>query len=572
MLRKHAWGVLFALIVGLISVAPTILAPLSLGNTYHGIQYLPLDDEDIYRARIHEILDGHYSVASPFLYEYKDTSPVAVPPINEWLYALPAFLFGLSVVIVVSKFVLPALLFFFAYLLVRRLLKDEISVALTAIAAGLVVVFGTDIVNYQSVIPALKGLAPVNPLLWTRLVNPIVGAVEVFAFLYLLARVCEGDRRFVIPAGVVLALTVGYFFSFGISASVLGVLFLAALWRKEYGFSRHAAYIFLLSLTLDAWYWYQTLFSVSGPTGRALAERNGMSFTHAPVLNKMLLLATLFVLASYLYMRFWQKRADYGRVWIFLGALLLGSWLALNQQIITGREIWYHHFVQYTVPFSLFAMLIASYLSWRLVAPRLWQLGIYGLLGLLLAYGLFSVTSFVPRMDAFAKAQQYAGVVSFLNANAPPDCVVLIKEPDQEELERLIPSYTSCNVYSSTSNFIGVPQERILHNYLLRLRLNGVTSENVHAYLLAHESDIRGYFFTNWSEMFGKGNDSFVQDKAALVEKAYPAFLAGDLKMELQTYSMDYLLSTDSLTQSVLAKLQGLHEIRASDQYVTYAF
>ena len=567
MLRKHAWGICFALLVGLVAVAPTILAPLSLGSAYRSIQYLPLDDEDIYRARIHEILDGHYSVASPFLYEYKDTSPAAVLPINEWLYALPAFLFGLSTIIIFSKFLLPALLFFFVYLLAHRLMKDDPSTTLAAITAGLLVAFGTELVNYQSVIPALKGLAPVNPLLWTRLVNPIVGAIEVFAFLYLLVRVQEGDRRFVIPASIVLALTVGYFFSFGISISILAALFLISVGKREYGCAKHLAYIFLLSLVLDAWYWYQTLFSVSGAAGRALAERNGMSFTHTPVLNKMLLLATLFVLASYLYARFRQKSAEYERVLIFLGALLAGSWVAFNQQVITGREIWYYHFVQYTVPLSLFAMLVASYISWRFAAPRRWRFGMYGLFGLLIAYGLFSMTSFVPRMDAFAKAQRYAGVVSFLNTNAPRDCVVLIKEPDQEELERLIPGYTSCNVYSTTSTFFGIPPERILHNYLLRLRLNGVTKDTLHAYLITHEGDVRGYFFQNWSELFGKGNDAWVQSKAALVEKAYPAFLAGDLKTELQRYRMNYLLTT-----TPLRGLPGLHPVVTEGAFSLYSF
>jgi hypothetical protein len=566
MLQKHAWGICFALLVGLIAVAPTILAPLSLGEAYRGIQYLPLNDEETYRARIHEILDGYYTVASPFLYEYKDTSPVAMLPVNEWLYALPAFLFGLSFVIVAGKFLLPALLFFFVYLLARRLLKDDTSATLTAVTVGLVVVFGTDLVNYQSVIPALKGLAPVNPLLWTRLVNPIVGAVEIFAFLYLLARVWEGDRRFVIPAGVVFALTVGYFFSFGIAVSILVLLFLAALWKKEYGFVRHAAYILLLSLVLDAWYWYQTLFSVSGPAGRALAERNGMSFTHMPVLNKMLLLATLFVLVSYGYVRFRHLHTGYKNVWIFLAALILSSWLVFNQQIVTGREIWYYHFVQYTVPLSLIAIVVALHISWRFVTPRLWRFSMCGLLGLLLAFGLFSITSFIPRADLFAKTQQYESIVSFLNANAPRDCVVLTV--DAEEVERLIPAYTSCNTYSTSVIFAGVPEERILHNYLLRLRLSGVTANNVHAYLLAHESDIRNYFFDNWAELFGSGDDSFVQGKTALVEKAYLAFLAGNLQKELQTYRMDYLLTTAPIPES----LPGLHRVATEGAFSLYSF
>jgi hypothetical protein len=568
MLRKHAWGLSFALLVGLISVAPTVLAPLPLGRDYRGIQYLPLDDEDIYRARIHEILDGHYAVASPFLYEYKNTSVVAVPPINEWFYALPAFLFGLSAVIVASKFLLPAFLFFFSYLLVRRLLKEEPAVTLTAVVAGLLVAFGTNLMNYQSVIPALEGLAPVNPILWTRLVNPVVGAVEVFAFLYLLLRVWEGDRRFVIPAGAVLALMVGYFFSFGIAASILAVLLLGALAKKEYSRARYVAYIFLLSLVLDAWYWYQTLFSVSGPAGRVLAERNGMSFTHAPVLNKMLITATLFVAASYLYARFRQKQTEYDNVWFFLGTLLLGSWLALNQQIITGREIWYHHFVQYTVPLSLVAIAVASHISWRFAASRVWRFGMYSILGLLLAYGLFSTTHF-KQAPAFAESQENAEIMSWLQTNAQKDCVVLVSAI--EEVERLIPAYTSCNTYNTSVTFAGVPKERVLHNYLLGLRLRGITRDTVRDYLDSHSTEVRVYFFDNWSELFTTGSDAWAQETNTSLEHSYAAFLRGNLRDQILTFRTDYILTSEPIPLETVSVLPTLRLVKAGLGYYLYA-
>src|SRR3989339_1428561 len=119
-MKKHTLATLFAVLVGLLSLFPSILAPLAVGGDYAGMQFLYIDDEDIYRARIHEVMEGHIGVASPYFFEYKDM-PVMVPPINEWLYALPALFFGLSFVITLSKFLFPALLFLLIYVLTRSM-------------------------------------------------------------------------------------------------------------------------------------------------------------------------------------------------------------------------------------------------------------------------------------------------------------------------------------------------------------------------------------------------------------------------------------------------------------------
>ena len=138
-IKNHARAIFCAFFVGLITVLPQFILPLSLGVDYKGIQPLLLDDEDIYRARIHEIIDGYPGVASPYFYEYK-TAAVVVYPVNEWLYALPSFIFGLSFVITFSKFALPALLFFLVYLFIRRLTdkKDDepVDSELAALAGG----------------------------------------------------------------------------------------------------------------------------------------------------------------------------------------------------------------------------------------------------------------------------------------------------------------------------------------------------------------------------------------------------------------------------------------------------
>lgn len=571
--QKHAYALILAVVAASVCVAPSFLAPQALGSGYHGIQYLPLNDEDIYRARIHEVLDGHAMVASPFLYEYKN-SPVVVVPINEWLYALPAFIFGLAGVMVASKFFLPFILFLLVYFLTRKLLSDRddaLSVS-TALAAAFFVTLGSAFVDYRSMFTLLLEGGTPGPHMWTRPVNPIIGAVQLFGFLLLLLSVWERKRRYAyVAAGVLLATTIGYFFTLGLSFAILGALCLFALLRKEFTVARETIYILLISLVLDSWYWYHMFVSFGTDAGSALAQRNGLSFTHAPVLNKALLAATLIVLGFFAYSYLWKKSRENVRSWIFIAGLLLGSWIVFNQQILTGREVWYHHFVQYTVPLAAVAVIVAAYLAWRTHAPRALYVGMITLSLICLAYGFWSIRSFAAELPWFTQYQSFGSVMSWLKENAPKDCVVLVAH-DDEWFERLIPAYTSCNVYSSIVTYAGVPENRVIHNFLLRMRLYGVRASDVHEYLVAHEDDVRAYFYTNWNQAFGHGEEAWILDRIALLEKDYQVFLKEPLEQQIKTYRADYVVSAGPLATSFFSQLPDLELATSTGAFNIYYF
>lgn len=570
-IRAHRMAIVLAIFAGIISVAPSILAPLSLGSGYHGVQYLQLDDEDIYRARIHEVLDGYPTVASPMLYEYK-SAPTPYTPVNEWLYALPAFIFGLSAVVLASKFLLPAALFFLVYLLVRRIIREDGSAAeATALAAGLLVALGSDFVDYGYLLSLAHGAAP-RPLLWTRLVDPISGGVELFGFLLLLIYVRRGKWRYYVSvaAGAVLALMVGYFFAYGMALAVLGALFLFALVRKEFGAAKMLALVGITSLILDAPWWYGMLRSYAGAGAtRAAAERAGMFFTHAPVLNKELLAATALLAALWALDRFaLRTRAD-SRIWVFPAVFIAGCWIAFNEQVVTGREIWYYHFAQYTVPLSIIALLVAGYFVLARFSVRWWTAAMYGLCALSLVYGAYSITSYVSRMPDLVRQQTYAPLFDWLNMNAQKDCVVLLAQYN-EELERYIPAYTQCNVYSTTYTFSGIPMERIQHNYFIRLRLAGVTADAVDAYLHAHEDDVRGYFYRDWTDLFGHGDAPWLEADIADLSAQYRTFLQGNFADEIHTYRIDYLVTTGPVSPTLVRAL-GLHAPITAGPYELYS-
>ncbi|TSC87224.1 MAG: hypothetical protein G01um10148_329 [Parcubacteria group bacterium Gr01-1014_8] len=556
-LHSHALALGLAIVVGIVTVMPMILAPISLGADYKGIHYLPLNDEDIYLARIHEILDGHYSVTSPFLYDYKDAA-MLWPPINEWLYALPAFLFGLSAVVVASKFLLPAGLFFLIYLLSRKLLGEEDKLAeVCAIAAGLVATLGIVFVDYTYMAWFFAGKEHA-PVMWTRLVNPITGGVELFAFVTLLWFIWERKRPYAfVAAGFLLALMIGYYFAFGMGLATLGVLFFIALLRKEFAVAREFAYVGVISLLLDAWIWYNVLFSIGGEEGKALAMRNGMFFTHELVLNKALFLATTFVALCYLYTYVYKNNKQFLRSWLFIFALLGASWLAFNQQVITGRQIWYHHFVQYTVPLSMLSVIAASYFTLRFSMPRLLRFGMLGIIVVSLAYGVSCIGSYVRDIPLwFAGDQRYGDLMAWLNENAPEDCVVLDVQ-NEEFLARAIPAYTACNTYFSAVTYAGIPEERLVHNFLLRMVLDGTHKTQALEYLRMHSEDVRADFYPDWNAMFGHDATPWIEGRMQALESEYQTFAEVPLKEQMQKYRVDYVISTEELTPKLIGSLNA---------------
>jgi hypothetical protein len=578
-MKRHMLALWIALAAGAISVAPTIIAPLMIQDKYKGVQYLYINDEDTYRSRIHEVLDGHYRIASPHLHEYKD-SPSLIAPINEYFYALPAFFFGLSFVVVASKFVFPALLFFLVYLLVAKLAgeKEDGDTEMSAIAAGVLVVLGIDLVDYGYMLSVIQnGAAGAHPLLWTRLVNPIAGGLLFFGFLNFLWDTITSERHYApFLAGLMSALSVGYFFNYGLSLAILAAALTIFFLQKNYAAVKRIGMAISASFVLSIPYWYGIFSSWGGEAGRRAQERNGMFFTHAPEWNKFLIATTGFFLLNILYARYRERSTNpvfHGNtvVWSFLGVLLLGSWFAFEQQVVTGREIWIPHFVQYTIPLCFIVVIMTVYLVWRKYFPRIWKATILIMLLLSSVPAGMSLASFGYVIPDFKRMQGYGESLSFLNEHAKPECVVLVTHYNID-LEKLIPAYTRCDLYDTYYTYFGVPDERLLHNFLMDARIQGVTEDNMNKYLLAHDGKVRSYYFTNWTQAFKQGKEEWVLERMVLLNEQYKEFMKADLNTQIHKYRIDYIFSEHELLPEVLKQMQGLSFYKKLGAVYVYSF
>lgn len=572
-LRTHRRAIVLAMFIGACTFASYLIVPILLGEAYLGIMPMYYDDSNIYRARIQEVIDGHPNVVSSYLHEYKK-EPTNVAPVGEWLYALPAFVFGLSTVMWAYIFLLPAVLFFLVYLFTRTLIGggSDRSELLTALAAGATTVFGFEFVDYHYLLSLFSGAVPAA-FVWTRPVNPVLGALGLFGLLFLLWKLLEGKwPRAYMPGGILIAAMVGYYFAWGMALALLSVLFLSYAVQREYRKVRSLFFAGVISLLAISPYLYSAFMSFGGDEGKWAAQRTGMFFTHEPIINTVLLVTTVFVGLCFFYAYRKGYVGEARQSWIFLGAMLAAGWLAFNEQVITGRSIWYHHFVQYTVPFSYVAILSASYLSWRRVVQHLWNWAMGSLLFLMIAYGLYATfTVYRGSINTFHDQQKYAALIKWFNQNAAEECVVLPVERG-EGIAKFIPAYTHCDVYLTASAFYAAPPERVLHNYLLQLRLGGLKPEDAEAYFNANEREVRLYRFEDWDQLFARRKDAWLHTEIAKLVTTYRIFVTEDLRTQIERYRVDYIVTDGPLEENIAAKLPNARFLETVGEFHVYAF
>lgn len=555
--RRHIAAFVLAAIAGILSAGPMLIAPQKLGEAYHGIPYLYQDNEVVYLSRIRELQDGYRSVSSPFLHEYKEGRVNLMPPIGEHLYWLPAHLLGISLtmVLVASKFVFPALLFLILYALVFSALPSTTTIRrLSALAGASLAVLGFDLAHLSEVLSIVTGASSeVYLSVWTRLVHPISGALFLFSFLFSIRQVLEKRWWWSVPSSIFLALSIGYIFAFGMASASLGLFVLVALLFREWRVAGTLLAVGAGSMVLVTPHLMAVLPTVGG-TGTYDALQNGMFLAHTPLISKVLLGALVVMLAGLVFDVRRHTKLSLIAPQIFFTSVLFAGLCAMNQQVLTGRTVWPQHFVQFTTP-----LVYLSLISWYAlyIAPRLGRLASLvplSLIGLSIAFAVAALPTYRFQMEDFARINRYAPLISTLNSLDAP-CVVMPIER-VEHLNFFITALTSCDSYSTHYTFVGVPPERVRHNFFVHLRFQGVTPSTLAAYLDERPELIWRVFFRDWEDYFYHSHDpwltevsdreeveKWIEDTTREIIADYALFYKQDFHDALLMYRLDYVVS-----------------------------
>lgn len=561
------------------------------------------DNEDTYLSRIHEILDGYYAVGSFSFFEYKNQPPLS-PPGGEFFYALPSMVFGISLVniLIISRFILPVILFLLVYILIRRLTVGLPGFfnKINAIAGALWVTLGYNLIDWRNIFNFLTGRQDIlagSFLVWSRPVNPILGAIFLFSFLLLLWALWHKTRyrkTGIIFAGLFLTLMIAsYFFSWGMALSIWGVLTVIALAKKEWLVIKSFIGVLLSALIFSSPYWYMSWQASQSPWYADSVLRSGLFYTHYPLLNKLILA----VLALYLVLVGWswfiknrpfsfslgylRKFFESLEAWHwFCLSFILGALLAYSQQIITGITIWPYHFSQYSIPL---AMVVVMALLFNIIKEKsiyLWASAAGLIIMAALFYGVYIQASvYQNNFSYYATVQPYAEVFNWLNQQ-PKDCVVLVRQDAEEiiRLNTLIPALTHCNnLVSIDGVFSLMPNDRLLFNYLIFLRINNIKPEKIDSYLAKNKNEAESYLFSNWQGLhhakdFPDVSDKLLEERIKKFPQDYREFYAKDFKKELSLYRLDYILSAGPLAEEVFKQLTGLKLVFNKNNLFIYSF
>jgi len=516
-----------AIIVGAVSVLPYVLSYIVVQTPHtQTLHYFYQDSELVYLTRIREVIEGHIHLASPFFFEYKSERAIQ-QPYGEWLYAIGS-LWNINYIVpfaLFSKFLFPALLFLLVYSFVNLLLNNNSSKQIQkyiSLFIAVLITLGFDFNNIGFWKATLNGeySQPILSL-WTRLVNPITGALALFGTFNLFF-LSEKKRSgiHVIGAGLLLGFSSGYIFSFSLGLVIFGLLLLFAFFERNWIRAQNVFCILLIAFVINSFYFY-TL--VTEHTDIASLTKNGLLITHQALHNKVLYLVSgVFFIVTILRKFIFKEKEIWSNIsWQWSFAVLLASYICLNQQIVTGKTVWPGHFVQYTnilnyiVFFTSIFHLANSFTDREFIKTKNWYLKIIKISVIVFVISTFAITilntrSIYSNREVYIDSQRYSPILEWLQKSGGEFCVVFPLETE-ERIEKFITAYTQCDLYHSAYVFSNIPDDRILHNYILELRLLGIKKENIEVYLKNNPERIRRYFFDDWVNIFYLNNDPWVQ-------------------------------------------------------------
>lgn len=554
-LRPHLWAILLALLVGIISGIPQYLSVRALGPDYHGIPLLFQDSEAVYMTRIQEIDDGHGELKSPFLYEYKEGISV-MPPTGEYVYFVLSKItsFSISIILVLSKYIFPALLFFLIYLFTLLLLGGAEDTRIWALSAATVVTLGYELVNFREAISIFAGrYESIYLSIWSRAVNPITGGLFLFGYLASVFLLVRGKKYAWILSGILLSVMTGYIFSFGIAVMTALVFIVAALFFGSYrtaGFLTLSVFFaFLINIPRLVF----ILPGVFSNGGIEEAFKSGLLLTHQPLLSVVLTVTFVILGVGIFYDLYKRRTLLLSSPQLFCFLVLLASVLAMNQHVITGKTVWPQHFVQYTTPLSIISALVAFFIYVRPLFPRLWRTIPIILITISFVFSFFTIPTYVNRLSDYKKINGYSGALSWLKSREGP-CVVL-PVGEIEQINSYATAFTGCDIYFTHYVFTGIPRDRIIHNELVTMAFQNIPPEESKKYLISHESRVRAVLFRDWKDLFRHSDDpwlSSISDRTEIDEwtggvieelsQKYKIFRQKDFRSELLKYRLDYVM------------------------------
>lgn len=478
-LQSHIFALIAASVIGIVTALPQILLQFELGESYRGIIATGTDAEEYYLVRVREAYDGHASVSSPDLFEYKE-KPSPQGALSENIIAGISKIFSISVpqAIVFGKFIFPFFLALVLYGFIYFLTRNK-PLALTV---PFFVILGSNFIFHP------KDIFFLLTLRWNRLgsfleylrpINPQMSSLLFFLWLWtFMLWMRRGNLRIFFLSSVLLgSLFYAYLYSWTLAYAILGMFFIFSF-KKDAAIlgirKKKLVPLVFLSFVFSIPYWMNFFELRQDPLYPILQRRYGFFQSHEALWSNFLFfdLALLFFL--------YRKKERDVNYYLFF-SVFLSLFILINQQVITGLRFYPGHWHWYsTAPFTIILVLLAFF--------KIFQTKVYFIKWLsavlILAAGINGVArqlnAYREIRESSMKSQRQREVFDWLNENTQKDDVVLA----DKSLNVNLGIYAHNNNYLTRwGHFYLIPHERLEDSFFAQAFLFQADEKNVEKFI-----------------------------------------------------------------------------------------
>jgi len=539
LIKRHYTVIILAVLVGLIMSLPQFLLKQDLGKDYAGVYFSATDSEMYYTGRIRDIYDGHFKLSNAFLAEYKDL-PYIQPPVPEIITAgLGYFSFSSDIptrIHFATRFVIPAILILAVYVFVYRVTGSRVQ----GLLGASLIVLGLELLhNFREVFRVLQLEFTNNAaLVFSRPVSPQMGVL--FFFLYSIVFwewLTKKKKSFLWASGILLGFsTYIYFYTWAFILAANGFLGLYFLYQKNFKDFWKLIGIHIIALVVSVPYLFNFYQFYQQPNSQFLSFHLGQFFSNRFFMNWSTVGGLVLLFLT-------QRNTSVRFVWFT--SLLLGGFLAVNQQVITGRELTPAHFHWYFISVIVGLVVLFAIFKFFQLESRPKLKVVVSLLIFVFIFGyafLRQNNSYSFYEKGYEQEQRFGKLYKWLDENTPVDSVVLVADRDRGDK---ISTFTHNNAYYSSFMFLSnTPIERLsdMHNLNLRL-IGGPEDPSKTEDFLRENPKLVADFLGGLSTRRIYGcRTCFPEEEYQKAAEVYNKYLKIDLESQLSKYRLDYIV------------------------------
>lgn len=551
-LSIHGFIIITGLILTTLVSFPQIIFPYLAGSDYKGINIPHFgSDGHNYIARGKEVLEGHLLGNLTFR-EGKEEGQDYLFTMNEYVLMAPIRLLGLSdrvnvaTVYNIYNFVGVFIVILLIYFLVLQLSNNTFISA----SAALFVIGGYSII-YN------KTLFYIDFNIYGRPTFPYVSSLGFFTYLNLLVKSLRiKNRWYVMWSGLALGwLFYSYFYAWTIALALTGILCVLYALTKDFYQTKKVLIISVIGVTVGIYNIVKMILYFSTTSGKQASYFLWATHGHQTVFSKIGFI-TLLLFVFFIY----RRRHDQNN--IIIGSFIFAGWVALNQQLLTGKIVQYgHYYWFFIVPLSI---IVSFYMIWFLLPWQRWRYILFSILILILFLNT-AIGQYKSLWTTYANKlyeQKYQPIISWLQKIEKPSVILT---DDGSATAYLFSIYTSHDLFwHNVGTVHTTPLQRFKDALFVYGYINTLSRNNFAGYLTKELSntdelsmlgdlyiDLEGFWsgldFYTYRDKLLHSDPEILKKRNAVLESLSREYtvVAGDPKnilKILQKYQVEYIV------------------------------